>query len=56
MTTPLEPQGRTGRLTYVQRTQCENDPRSATSCDVVRRVTDYAAGYLDAQAEKGSCD
>jgi hypothetical protein len=54
MTTRAEPQERTGRLTYVRHTQCESDPRSTADHDVVRRVADYAAGYADAKAEKGS--
>jgi len=36
----------------VQRTNCDNDPRSTISGDVVRRVTDYVAGYADARADK----
>jgi hypothetical protein len=35
----------------MRRTQCETDPRSSTSGDVVRRVADYAAGYADAEAD-----
>jgi hypothetical protein len=35
----------------VQRTQCQNDARSPTSGDVIRRIAEYAAGYADAKAD-----
>ncbi|MDT5281310.1 MAG: hypothetical protein QOJ20_2505 [Mycobacterium sp.] len=41
---------------YVQRTQCDTDPRSPSSEDLVRRVTDYVAGYSDARADAGHAD
>ena len=50
----MEPPEQSGRLTCVQRTQCETDPRSPAGGDVLRRITDYAAGYADAQADAGS--
>jgi hypothetical protein len=56
MTARLEPPEPTGRLTYVQRTECENDPRSPIRGDVIRRVTDYMAGYADARVDKDHAD
>jgi hypothetical protein len=52
MTTSVEPSERTGRLTDVRATRCENLPRSSGSECAARRVADYAAGYAEALADK----
>jgi hypothetical protein len=56
MTTEVEPSKQSGRLTFVQRTQCHYDGRSLTSGDVIRRIADYAAGYADAKTDKRTED
>jgi hypothetical protein len=56
MTTEVEPSKQSGRLTFVQRTQCHYDGRSLTSGDVIRRIADYAAGYADAKTEERTED
>jgi dGTP triphosphohydrolase len=38
----------------VQSRECENAPRPSVSGDEFRRISDYAAGYTDAQAERVS--
>ena len=51
MTTRLEPQERTGRLTCVQRRQCQANPWPPTNSDVEPEVSDYTAGYADGRSD-----